>query len=187
MKFNKSQLTAVLAAASSDATRYNICGVRFEAERMVATDGHRLHMADGEKTIMGDPVTIAFESCKRIIKAMGPNDTAEIVEVSEGTIRAASAVVKVSSGVELTCEVIAGVFPDYSKVVPEKSDTKRRLIVSARYMKELCEAAIKAEGMRKDSECSIMLELPDDELSPIRVDGQCEHAFTAVLMPQRGN
>ena len=184
MKFNKSQLTAVLAAASSDITRYNICGVRFEAERMIATDGHRLHLVDGDKTPMDAPVTIAYESCKRIIKAMGPHDTAEIIKASkiEG-----SAVIHVSpSGIELTCEVIAGVFPDYSKVVPEKSDTKRRLIVSARYLKELCEAAIKAEGMGKNSTSPILFELPEDELSPIRVDGQCEHTFTAVLMPQRG-
>ena len=182
MRFNKVQLTAVLAAASADTTRYNLNGVRFEAERMVATDGHRLHMVDGEKTIMGDPVTIAYESCKRIVKAMGPNDTAEIVKASE---LEGSAVIQVSSGVELTCEVIAGVFPDYSKVVPQKSDTKRRLIVNARYLKELCEAAIKAEGMGKNSKSPILLELPDDELSPIRIDGQCEHTFTAVLMPQR--
>ena len=182
MRFTKAQLTAVLAAASKDTTRFNLNGVRFEAERLIATDGHRPHMVDGEKTQLEAPVTIAHESCKRIIKAMGPNDTAEIVKASELD---GSAVIQVSSGVELTCEVIVGIFPDYSKVVPERSDTKRRLIVSARYMKELCDAAIKAEGMTKNSSHPIMLELPDDELSPIRIDGQAEHTFTAVLMPQR--
>lgn len=182
MKFTKAQLTAVLMAASKDTTRYNLNGVHFEAERMVATDGHRLHIVDGDKTPLDAPVTIAYESCKRIIKAMGAKDTAQIVKASEleGT-----AVIHVSSGVELTCEVIAGDYCDYRQVVPEKSDTKKRFIVNARYLRDLCDAAIKAEGMSKNGYNAIMLELPEDDLSPIRIDSEEGMMFTAILMPQQ--
>jgi len=182
MQFNKAQLSAVLSAACTDAGRYNLNGVHFEAERMVATDGNRLHIVDGDITPLDAPVTLSYESCKRIIKAMGPKDTAQIVKASEldGT-----AMVEVSSGVELACELIVGQFCDYKQVVPEKSDTKKRVIVNARYLRDLCDAAIKAEGMSKNGSNAIMLEMPDDELSPIRVDSQEGFMFTAVLMPQR--
>ena len=184
MRFNKAQLAAVLAAASKDETRYNLNGVLFESERLVATDGHRLHMVDGDKTTQETPVIIAYESCKRILQAMGAKDTAEIVCLSEGTIRDSSATVHISpTGIEIACETIVGTFPDYSKVVPEPDDTKRRFIVSARYLKELCDAAIKAEAMSKNSCAPIQFEIGDD-LCAIRVDGQAEHTFTGVVMPQ---
>jgi DNA polymerase III sliding clamp (beta) subunit (PCNA family) len=185
MIFTKNELASVLCAASSDVTRYSINGVRFEADKLIATDGHRLHMVTGSKVseaeAPNESVTIESEACKRIISAMGTKDTALIVDTSDID---GSAKVRVSSGVELTCEVIQGEYPNYSQVIPERSDTKKRLIVNARYLKSLCEAAIKAEGMSK-SKAPILIELPDDELSPIRVDGQALHSFTAVLMPQR--
>jgi DNA polymerase III sliding clamp (beta) subunit (PCNA family) len=185
MQFNKAQLTAVLAAASADETRYNLNGIRFESERMIATDGHRLHMVEGDKTPLDAPITIAYESCKRIIKAMGPKDMAEIVSVDQSTA-VEVATVRISSGVELTCGLITGNFGDYQSVVPQKSDTNRRIIVNARYLKELCDAAIKAEGMGKRDSNAIVIELPAEDLSPIRVDSDGMQTFTAVLMPLRG-
>ena len=182
MRFNKAQLPAVLAAASKDETRYNLNGILFEAERLVATDGHRLHMVEGDKTPMLAPIVLAYDSCKRIAQAMGAKDTAEIVAVAG--LNVPETLVHISpSGIEIACEVIVGTFPDYSKVVPEPDDTKRRFIVSARYLKELCEAAIKAEGMTKNSPHPIQFEIGDD-LCAIRVDGQAEHTFTGVVMPQ---
>ena len=109
MRFNKAQLAAVLAAASKDETRYNLNGVLFESERLVATDGHRLHMVDGDKTTQETPVIIAYESCKRILQAMGAKDTAEIVAVAG--LNVPETLVHISpSGIEIACEVIAGEF-----------------------------------------------------------------------------
>ncbi len=116
------ELTAF--AASSDETRYNLNGVFFEpsegALRTVATDGHRLSLA--EREMPGD-----FRVKKGII--LPRKGLAEmkklLLEPAEGETRLGfvenSAVLQ-RPHVKLVMRLIEGVFPDYRQVIPKAGE-----------------------------------------------------------------
>ena len=118
------ELTAF--AASSDETRYNLNGVFFEpaagALRAVATDGHRLSLA--ERELPGD-----FHVKKGVI--LPRKGLAEmkklLLDAAEGDTKLgfidSSAVLR-RPGVNLVMRLIDGAFPDYRQVIP-KSGEKR--------------------------------------------------------------
>jgi DNA polymerase-3 subunit beta len=123
------ELTAF--AVSSDETRYNLNGVFFEpaagALRTVATDGHRLSLA--ERKLPGDfkvkkgvilPRKGLGEMKKLLLEAEGGETKLGFVENSAVLQR---------PGVRLVMRLIEGVFPDYRQVIPrggEKSFTVGR-------------------------------------------------------------
>ena len=123
------ELTAF--AVSSDETRYNLNGVFFEpvdgSLRTVATDGHRLSLA--EREMPGD-----FHVKKWVIlprKGLGEMKKL-LLEAEEGETRLGfvenSAVLQ-RPKVSLVMRLIEGVFPDYRQVIPkagEKSFTVGR-------------------------------------------------------------
>ena len=118
------ELTAF--AASSDETRYNLNGVFFEPVagtlRAVATDGHRLSLA--ERELPGD-----FHVKKGVI--LPRKGLAEmkklLLDAAEGDTKLgfidSSAVLR-RPGVNLVMRLIDGAFPDYRQVIP-KSGEKR--------------------------------------------------------------
>ncbi|HTP52347.1 MAG TPA: DNA polymerase III subunit beta [Anaeromyxobacteraceae bacterium] len=116
-------------AVSSDETRYNLNGVYFEpsagAIRLVATDGHRLSMADA-------PVDGDFKLKKGVIlpkkgifelrKLLG-----EVLEGSEEKPKgelgfAENSAIFRRPGVVLVMRLIEGSFPDYRQVVPKAGE-----------------------------------------------------------------
>ncbi|MGC3999746.1 MAG: DNA polymerase III subunit beta [Anaeromyxobacter sp.] len=116
-------------AVSTDETRYNLNGVFFEPGagtlRMVATDGHRLSLAEQ-----------AFESnfgLKRgvILPKKGLNELkkllGEAVESGEESPEAKLGFVENSAifrrpGVVLVMRLIEGLFPDYKQVIPKQGE-----------------------------------------------------------------
>jgi DNA polymerase III subunit beta len=125
-------------AVSSDETRYNLNGVFFEAPagmlRAVATDGHRLSLA--ERTLEGD-----FQLKKGII--LPRKGLAEmkklLLEAAEGETKLGfvenSAVLQ-RPRVKLVMRLIEGVFPDYRQVIP-KAGEKRFTIGRDRFLDTL--------------------------------------------------
>ena len=116
-------------AASTDETRYNLNGVYFEpvagAMRFVATDGHRLSMADA--AIEGDfklkkgvilPRKGIAELRKLLSEAMEGSE-----EKPKGELGFAdnSAVFR-RPGVVLVMRLIEGSFPDYRQVIPKAGE-----------------------------------------------------------------
>ncbi len=115
-------------AVSSDETRYNLNGVFFEPSpgllRAVATDGHRLALA--ERPLAGD-----FQMRKGVIlprKGLGEMkkllSEAEDGETKLGFVE--NSAILQRPGVKLVMRLIDGVFPDYRQVIPkvgEKSFT----------------------------------------------------------------
>ncbi len=125
-------------AVSSDETRYNLNGVFFEATagllRAVATDGHRLSLA--ERSIEGD-----FQLKKGII--LPRKGLAEmkklLLEASDGETKLGfveSSAVLHRPRVKLVMRLIEGVFPDYRQVIP-KTGEKRFTIGRDRFLDTL--------------------------------------------------
>src|SRR6266545_1050653 len=116
------ELTAF--AASSDETRYNLNGVFFEQSpgglRTVATDGHRLSLA--ERPLEGD-----FHLKKGVIlPRKGLSEMKKLLlEAAEGETKLGfvenSAVMQRPS-VKLVMRLIEGVFPDYRQVIPKAGE-----------------------------------------------------------------
>ncbi len=116
------ELTAF--AVSSDETRYNLNGVFFEPAggtlRTVATDGHRLSLA--ERKLPGE-----FHVKKGVIlprKGLGEMKKL-LLEAEDGEAKLGfvenSAVVQ-RPGVKLVMRLIEGVFPDYRQVIPKQGE-----------------------------------------------------------------
>jgi DNA polymerase III subunit beta len=117
-----------LFCVSTDDNRHNLSGIYCEAGagnvlRMVATDGHRLAMAE-EKFDAAIPIDAGlivprkgFQELKRVLSdANEPIDTVELgFSGSSGVINAGS--------VTLSTRLVEGQFPDYQQVIP-KSATK---------------------------------------------------------------
>ena len=116
-------------AASTDETRYNLNGVYFEpvagAMRLVATDGHRLSMADA--AIEGDfklkkGVILPRKGISELRKLLS-----EAVEGAEEKPRGELGFVDNSAvfrrtGVVLVMRLIEGSFPDYRQVIPKAGE-----------------------------------------------------------------
>jgi DNA polymerase III subunit beta len=111
-------------AASTDETRYNLNGVFFEpmagALRTVATDGHRLSLA--ERALPGE-----FALKKGVIlprKGLGEMKKL-LLDSAEGEVKLGfienSAVLQLPS-VKLVMRLIEGVFPDYRQVIPKAGE-----------------------------------------------------------------
>lgn len=116
-------------AVSSDETRYNLNGVFFEpAEgciRLVATDGHRLTLA--ESSISGDfrlkkGVILPKKGLSELRKLLSEaGESGEEKAQSDLGFVESSAIFR-RPGVVLVMRLIEGVFPDYRQVIPKAGD-----------------------------------------------------------------
>jgi DNA polymerase-3 subunit beta len=116
-------------AVSTDETRYNLNGVYFEpaaeALRLVATDGHRLSLA--ERAVGGTfglkrGVILPKKGLQELRKLL-----AEVAESGEEKIETKLGFVENSAifrrpGVILSMRLIEGLFPDYRQVIPKTGD-----------------------------------------------------------------
>jgi DNA polymerase III subunit beta len=116
-------------AVSTDETRYNLNGVYFEPQgeilRLVATDGHRLSLA--ERTIGGGfglkrGVILPKKGLQELKKLLS-----EATEGGEESPEAKLGFVENSAifrrpGVTLVMRLIEGLFPDYKQVIPKQGE-----------------------------------------------------------------
>ncbi|MBN2497700.1 MAG: DNA polymerase III subunit beta [Deltaproteobacteria bacterium] len=117
-------------AVSNDETRYNLNGAFLEMTgdirfRMVATDGHRLSMLDGDlvesKTEFGDGV---------IIPRKGLMEIKRLIESEDGECKLGldgSNLVFSMDEVTVVMRLLDGQFPEYRHVVPDKQKIKLQL------------------------------------------------------------
>jgi DNA polymerase III subunit beta len=153
------ELTAF--ASSTDETRYNLNGVFFEpsgaALRTVATDGHRLSLA--ERAFEGD-----FALKKGVIlprKGLGEMKKL-LLDSAEGDVKLGfvenSAVLQLPS-VKLVMRLIEGVFPDYRQVIP-KAGEKSFQVGRERFLDTLRRVSI----LSSDKAHAVKLELEKGHL-----------------------
>jgi len=104
--------------------RYYLNGLMVELEpamaRMVATDGHRLALAEkGIETGVDAPrqVIVPRKGVQELLRLLGDSDEGADLELGENHIR-----VRLGD-VRFTSKLIDGRFPDYRRVVPEPTET----------------------------------------------------------------
>jgi DNA polymerase III sliding clamp (beta) subunit (PCNA family) len=64
----ESALRFVSRAQSLDETRFHLCSVLFDDAKLISTDGHRMHIADGVKSFEGGDVL--FQGTKALLAAL---------------------------------------------------------------------------------------------------------------------
>jgi len=125
----KEMIDKTLFATSTDETRYNINGVLFVKAgnklKMVATDGHRLALIEGEgEEISGleKGVILPRKGITEIRKLLEEKEdplfigfTAKNITIKKGTV-------------VMNIRLIEGEFPDYNQVIPK--DTDKEIIVN---------------------------------------------------------
>ena len=193
MKFNKGDLQAVLSGASKDSSRYNLNGVYVEAGSMVTTDVHRLHRVTIESEDDApefEPFILSRVSADRFAKSMPAKSEATVASACEGN---ESATLETSDGQSFKGETITGEFPNYKQVLPS-GEPVHTVRLNAQYLKELCDAVIKAEkGLAviggktekgsHDRAVFVDIEFLED-LTPVRFAGAAKR-FDGVIMPVR--
>jgi DNA polymerase III subunit beta len=121
-------------AVSTDETRYNLNGVYFEPNpdtlRLVATDGHRLALAEGSfpgsfglKRGVILPKKGLNELKKLLAEAIESGE--EVPEAKLGFLES-SAIFR-RPGVVLVMRLIEGLFPDYKQVIPKAGEKLVRI------------------------------------------------------------
>ncbi len=195
------ELEAVSLAASTEASRYHICGILIEqysngATRLVATDGHRLHMitkgevaADDMPVISATLPNAAFKKLK-VLRAMAiknigrPNKqnlitTPMLITISEGYIT-----ISIKHVADITEAAIDGNFPDYRRVIPSNDayeNAPSRGCYNPKYLADFGKAS-ELLGVRN---CGIIVTNHNSGTGAARLeinDSDYAH-FSGVVMP----
>lgn len=175
----EAMIDRTIFCVSTDDNRHNLSGIYCEAPspkvlRLVATDGHRLALADHtfeEKIPLENGAIVprkGFQELKRVLADVEDNDFAEIgFSSSSGVLRAGN--------IELTTRLVESQFPDYRQVIPEES-TKR-----ARIDRKLFGEALKRVSLLSQSRSyGVKLDFRRDELCLLAKDpelGEAEENF----------
>jgi DNA polymerase III subunit beta len=170
-------------AVSSDETRYNLNGVFFEpfggSLRTVATDGHRLALA--ERAMEGD-----FHVKKGVIlPRKGLTEMKKLLlESADGEVRLGfveSSAVLQRPDVKLVMRLIEGVFPDYKQVIPKPGD-RRFVIGRERFLETLRRVSI----LSSDKAHSVTLELSPGSLRVLSQNPELGEAKEEVPVQYQG-
>jgi DNA polymerase-3 subunit beta len=116
---------SVVQFASSDETRYNLAGVLIERTegsllRMVATDGHRLAMAEGDAGNVDD----LFASRKVLVPKKGILEIRKLAESGPGSIELSASdkfLFAAKGDTEVWVRLLDAEFPDYRQVIPKEN------------------------------------------------------------------
>ncbi len=125
-------LAFALTAASQDETRFHLMSVALEGTRVLATDGHRLHITDGLPAT--PPVLVPKRAAQVLLRLIGAGAVA--VAVGREGIRA-----RIGS-LEIFAKRTEGVFPPVDQVIPK--EVARGITVG----RDMLLGAIRAAGAR---------------------------------------
>ena len=204
--FTKAELGAVSAAMAKDATRYNLCAVRLEQGALVATDGHRLHRvltdpvlnetAEHIDTASRDMNTgeyktattchVGADDVKRVLKGMRKGDTCRVSPMDDETGESPfDWVAHISGGASIPFRSVdVGQWCDYHQVIPKGREHSHSVTFNARYLLEMCKAAIAASGKKPSEPVPVRLHHGDSLYESTHVF-QKASGFDAVIMPMR--
>ena len=104
------KLRWVALAAGSDPTRPQLTGIYFDGEHVVATDGHRLHVAR-LAGFSGEPVLVCARTFSAFLRALPKK--------GEVTMERSGDLLRIHAGSwELVTAAMSETFPPYQQVVP---------------------------------------------------------------------
>lgn len=112
----KSAIDRTIWAASSETTRFYLCGIALQRHEgratFIATDGHRLSRFVADDAPPFDDVIIPTKTATQWSKAL--NDTIEDVEVSISPTKT-----RIKSGdIEVLSKIVDGTYPAWQRVIP---------------------------------------------------------------------
>jgi DNA polymerase-3 subunit beta len=110
-------------ASSTDVTRYHLCGVFFCADKVVSTDGHRLHLESGLPRLADSGEKGAYGADKGYIVPRGAALTLLKVLKSHAGESVTGAFTKSHvafylDAATVTIKLVDAMFPPYSQVIP---------------------------------------------------------------------
>lgn len=148
--------TIFTSAPETDSSRHNLCGVKIEISperlRMVATDGHRLAISDGEViTNKSDAVVVPRRAMSCLVRLV------ELGEILLGI--GEHHVYFTAEGRELISSDLPGKFPNYDLVIPDNSTRKAYIEVGP-----LTDAIRRVAIMTYDKEQFVRLHFRPGEL-----------------------
>ena len=171
----RDMIRQVVFAASSDDARPVLTGVLMTVDgkkvTMAAADGFRLSVRNAELPGKFD------QPIQAIIPARALNELARIISDGEETVtmvlpQGRNQVIFRSKDIELTSQLIEGVFPDFAQIIPTMHNT-RTIVSSSAFLKACKQAEIFA---RDGSHIARLNITPGDEIQPgsVEISAQSE-------------
>jgi len=170
-------LRAVAIATADNDVRTWLNGVRIEQGRMVATDGHRMHVAKIEYD--GQAVTMPIKIVRDIVKIAKKGDFE--IECLTPRFKGDDAVIwqaKVK-GFKMEFSPPKGTFPDWRKVI--RTPTGEPAQYNPRFLRDVQLAAEILAGRKLIHDPNITVFPSGDMAGLVLADG--EPGFAAVVMP----
>lgn len=175
-------LVTAAVCASRDEVRKDFTGVLVdETGGLCATDGHRLFHWDGARRECGDTPwhgIISRTTIALLDKLYGANDLLSIEPTDDGK----KVVISTDSNrpVRVIAQLVNGVFPDFTKVVPTKLDNRRRIANPGELVKRL---RLEAKAIAKTGTMCVM---PDGEVIKVLPDGGGRLSIGKLFEPAEG-
>jgi DNA polymerase-3 subunit beta len=176
-------------AVSTDETRYNLNGVFFEPQekilRLVATDGHRLSLADQE--VAGDfrlkkgvilPKKGLHELKKLLAEVAGDGEEKPTADLGF----AENSAIFRRPGLVLVMRLIEGLFPDYRQVIP-KTGEKAITIGRTRLLDTLRRVSL----LSTDKAYAVKIELAKDRITILSQNPDLGEAKEDVPVEYQGD
>lgn len=175
---SKSELSALLAFASTDATRTHLCGVALDPSGILfATDGHRL-LAWQCPELTAHRAVMSREDLAKVVKAAGVKDTIQLaLHADHATAWIGSANFRIAFS-DLKPPPCREVIPDYSGITPSESGLTG---LNADYLADLAKVTKAIAGKSG----GVRLHHGPDCLSPLLVTFADDDQWLAVIMPMR--
>lgn len=175
----------MLPIASTDATRWHMCGVYIVSKdgkvTLTACDGHMLltrelaevKCPEGEYMLRKDAVA----SIKALFKV---NKYADEFKCS---ITSDKSLVMSLGGVMATIPKMEGAYPDYSRVIPAPYEDRVAITLNAEYILAIADAL--REGNKRAAPTVRIVFDPTNPERPALIEKEGKSDFRAVIMPVR--
>ncbi len=155
-------IRATAYAISTDETRYNLNGLRIEPKGggtlVVATDGHRMAVAEVECPVVMEAATVPREAVPVLRKMLG-------AERGDVAVRSdADSVGFEAGGLRLSARKLEGLFPDWQRIVPRATD--RGFITDA---EDLAASLRRVVALADDKEATVTVVVSRDGDSSVQV------------------
>jgi len=182
-RFTKEDLQAVVGAASKGTARPYLNAIHIDGGKLVATNGHYMQSVDTGGAPGAKPFTLGAADATKLIKAMSKGQSV-VMNLSDDGHSITCAID--AGGGSFEFEAMPGEYPGYSRIVPSGEVTGSSILVNAKYLKAICDAAIKSGRSEGSQTPNIRIDIRDP-LTPvhIRTVGLEKGGFEAVLMPLR--
>jgi DNA polymerase-3 subunit beta len=170
---------------STDDNRHNLSGIYCEARgsktlRMVATDGHRLAMSEGEFTTdikLDKGVIVPRKGFQELKRVLGDAEGAENVELgfsgTNGMLKAGSVI--------LSTRLVEGLFPEYDQVIPKQSDKAVKIARGA-----FSEALRRVSLLSQSRAYGVRLKLDAHKLELVAEDPELGNASESIDVDYNG-